>query len=71
MASKGILKKVKNPQWAFPFFVSKGGGWRKHKKRTAVDLRRLNPVLQLVDYLTPSFEYIINSIHLGFHRYLL
>jgi hypothetical protein len=26
MASKGILKKVKNPQWAFPFFVSKGGG---------------------------------------------
>jgi hypothetical protein len=26
MAAQGILKKVKNPEWAFPFFVAKGRG---------------------------------------------
>ena len=27
MAAKGILRKVTNPQWTFPFFVAKGKGW--------------------------------------------
>ena len=66
MAAKGILKKVKNPKWTFPFFVAKGKGWKKNKKRTAVDFRRLNPVLRVVDYPTPTVDELIESVPLGF-----
>jgi hypothetical protein len=54
MEAKDIFKKVTNPQWTFPFFVVKGKGWRKHKERTAVDFRRLNPVLRVVDHPIPT-----------------
>jgi len=43
MAAKGLLERIRDPKWVFPFFVAKGKGRRKGKKRTAVDFRRLNP----------------------------
>ena len=62
MASKGILRKVRDPKWAFPFFVAKGKGRKSEKKGTAVDFRRLNPMLKVVNYAMPTIEELIDSV---------
>jgi len=45
--------------------VAKGQGRRKGKKRTAVDLRRLNPWLRVVNYPMPTIDDLTDSIPKG------
>jgi len=65
MAAKGLLERIRDPEWVFPFFVAKGQGRRKGKKRTAVDFRRLNPWLRVVNYPMPTMDDLIDSIPKG------
>jgi hypothetical protein len=65
MAAKGLLERIRNPKWVFPFFVAKDKGRRKGKKRTAVDFRRLNPWLRVVNYPMPTMDDLIDSIPKG------
>lgn len=60
MASKWLLKEVKDYKWSVPFFVVKENGRRRGKKHTAVDFRRLNPILRVVDHPIPICEEIID-----------
>jgi len=32
MGAKGLLERIRDPKWVFPFFVAKGKGRRKGKK---------------------------------------
>ena len=65
MAAKGLLERIRDPKWVFPFFVAKGKGRRKGKKRTAVAFRRLNPWLRVVNYPMPTMDDLIDSIPKG------
>jgi hypothetical protein len=65
MAAKGLLERIRDPQWVFPFFVAKAKGRRKGKKRTPVDFRRLNPWLRVVNYPMPMMDDLIDSIPKG------
>jgi len=65
MAAKGLLERIRDPKWVFPFFVAKGKGRRKGKKRTAVDFRRLDPWLRVVNHPMPTMDDLIDSIPKG------
>ena len=65
MASKGLLERIREPKWIFLVFVPKGKGRQKGTKITAVDFRRLNPWLRVVNYPMPTMDDLIDSIHKG------
>jgi hypothetical protein len=65
MAAKGLLERIRDPKWVFPFFVARRKGRRKGKKRTAVDFRRLNPCLRVVKYPMTTMDDLIDSISKG------
>jgi len=56
MLDKGIVERVKSSKWVFPFFIARGKSRslrRKAKKSSAVDFRRLNPWLKVIEYPFP------------------
>ena len=65
MASKGFLKRVKDSKWYFSFLAVKEKGRRRGKKRTAVDFRRLNPMVRVIEHPIPICEEIIDQIPSG------
>ncbi len=63
MLKKGIISKVPNSKWIFPFFVARSRtARRKAKARTAGDFRRLNKFLEFHDYPLPVPEELIDEI---------
>jgi len=60
MASKWLFKEVKDYKWSVPFFVVTENGRRRGKKYTAVDFRRLNVILRVIDHPIPICEEIID-----------
>jgi hypothetical protein len=62
MAAKGLLERIRDPKWVFPFFVARGKGRRKG---TAVDFRRLNPCLRVVKHPMTTMDDLIDSISKG------
>ena len=65
MAANGFVERIRDPKWVFPFFVAKGKGRRKGKKRTAVDFTRLNTWLRVVNYPMSTMDDLIDSIPKG------
>ena len=50
MLDKGIVEKVKNSKWVFPFFIARGksrSSRRKAKKRSAVDFSKTESLAQV------------------------
>jgi len=68
MLDKGIVERVKSSKWVFPFFIARSktrSSRRKAKNRSAVDFRRLNPWLKVIEYLFPVGEELMDTIPYG------
>jgi hypothetical protein len=63
MLNKGIVSRVQASKWCFPFFMTKPNAGRK--ARSAIDFRRLNPLLKFVPVELPTSEIIIDEIPEG------
>jgi hypothetical protein len=63
MLSKGIISRVKDSKWCFPFFMTKPT--TRRKARSAIDFRPLNPLVKFVPVELPTADDIIDEIPEG------
>jgi hypothetical protein len=66
MLTKGIVSKVEQSRWVFPYFIAKSRNTRrKMRKRAAGDFRKLNQYLKFEEHPFPIAEELIDEIDKG------
>jgi hypothetical protein len=65
MLKAGIVTPIENPAWGFPMFVTSSNPPRYRKRRTVIDFRKLNNLLESVDFDAPSAEVLIDTLPEG------